>query len=70
FVASLGALLACRMVGEIEQTRAEGHRIYEFQSLPIAPVLEETLRERSAPGRSRSPRTRLSTTPSSRPPAN
>ena len=38
-----GTLLARRSVGEVEDARAEGLRIHEFQGFPIVPVLEEAL---------------------------
>jgi hypothetical protein len=37
------ALLARRLVGEVEHPRGEGLRIHEFQGFPIALFLEETL---------------------------
>jgi len=33
----------CRLVGEVDDARAERLRIYELQRLLIAPLLEETL---------------------------
>ena len=39
----LGALLARRLVGKVEDARAESLRIHELQGLPNAPVLEVAL---------------------------
>ena len=39
----LMASALCRLVGEVEDTSTDRLRIHELQSLPISPVLEESL---------------------------